>query len=199
MLCTLGAVPAAVDHEARRAELAGAVWRVLARAGFAGLSLRAVAAEVGATTGLVTHYFPSRAALVRHALDLLHERTDAHLAPLAEGLEGYAALRTRLHGLLADDGLELSRIWVGFWGPALADPALRDLEAARYDRWRATLGPLVDRAIENGDLAGEAGVVVDVLTSLTHGLVVQALVDPGAFPPARRADALEAALASLAP
>lgn len=199
MLCTLVVVPAPVDHEARRADLAAAVWRVLARAGFDGLSLRAVAAEAGATTGLVTHYFPSRAALVRHALDLLHERTDARLAPLAAGLAGYDALRTRLLGLLADEGLELSRIWVSFWGPALADPALRDVEAARYDRWRATLRPLVERAQEDGDLDGDADAVVDVLTAVTHGLVVQALVDPAAFPLVRRSTALEAVLASLAP
>jgi AcrR family transcriptional regulator len=195
-------MPARVDHEARRRAVATAVWAVLARDGFAGLTLRAVAAELGATTGLVTHYFPGRDALVRHALDLLHERTDAALARLGEGEVGLAALRTRLLGVLprtADDE-ELSRIWVSFWGPALADPELREREAARYDRWRATLRPLVQDAIDRGELAPkDVTAVVDVLTSGTHGLVVQVLVDPDAFPRARRETALDLVLASLAP
>ncbi|WP_244928354.1 TetR family transcriptional regulator C-terminal domain-containing protein [Nocardioides sp. W7] len=195
-------MPAPVDHEARRADVAEAVWRVLARTGFDGLSLRAVATELGATTGLVTHYFPHREVLVRHALDLLHERSDARLAPLAAGLSGLEALRARLVGLVSDDDetMVLSRIWVSFWGPALADPDLRDREAVRYVRWRSVLGPLVVEALDRGELApADPQAVVDVLTSCTHGLVVQVLVDPAAFPLARREAALDLVLASLAP
>lgn len=193
-------MPTKVDHDARRRDVAAAVWAVLARDGFAGLTLRAVATEMGATTGLVTHYYPGRDALLRHALDLLHERTDAALADLAAGESGLAALRTRLLGVLPGPDDVLSRIWVSFWGPALADPALQRREADRYDRWRATLRPLVQAAIDRGELApADPQTVVDLLTSTAHGLVVQVLVDPAAFPAARREAAVDLLLASLRP
>lgn len=65
------------DHEGRLRDVSEAVWRVMATRGFAGLTLRAVAAELGATTGLLTHYFPTKRALLEHALDLLEQRTMA--------------------------------------------------------------------------------------------------------------------------
>jgi AcrR family transcriptional regulator len=47
------------DHEARRRDVSEAVWRVLVAHGFGGLTMRAVAAELDASTGLLTHYFPA--------------------------------------------------------------------------------------------------------------------------------------------
>lgn len=80
--------PARGDHDARRRDVSEAVWRVLVARGFGGLTLRAVAAEMGASTGLLTHYFPSKRALLRSALDVLAQRSDERprrTAP-AEGL-----------------------------------------------------------------------------------------------------------------
>lgn len=48
---------------------------MLAERGFGGLTLRAVAAEMRATTGLLTHYFPNKRALVAYALDVLERRS----------------------------------------------------------------------------------------------------------------------------
>jgi AcrR family transcriptional regulator len=162
-------MPAPVDRESRRRDVAEAVWRVLESSGFAGLSMRSVAAEMGATTGLVTHWFGTKDELVDHALGLLHERTDASLGE-------HSSLRSRLLAVLptTDEGRELSRIWVGFWGLALVDAGLSAREAARYERWRAWLRPHVP-----------SETAIDLLTSSVHGLVVQALFDPARFPPAR--------------
>ena len=63
------------DHAVRRRAVSAAVWRVLAHRGFGGLTVRAVAAELGTSTGVVTHYFTSKDALVRHALHLLDEQS----------------------------------------------------------------------------------------------------------------------------
>ena len=85
-------MPAPTDHDARRRDVSEAVWRVLARHGFGGLTLRAVAAEMGASTGLLTHYFPSKDALVRHALTVAEARTATR--PLQHG-GSRCALRRR--------------------------------------------------------------------------------------------------------
>ena len=168
-------MPARVDRDVRRREVAEAVWRVLAAGGFPALSIRAVATEMGATTGLITHWFGSRDELVEHALELLHERTDASLGE-------HATLRSRLLAVLptTDEGRELSRIWVGFWGLALTDAALGAREAARYERWRAWLRPQVGSETD-----------IDLLTSSLHGLVVQALFDPARFPRERLAELVD--------
>jgi AcrR family transcriptional regulator len=185
-------MPARTDHEARRRDVAEAVWSVLATRGFAGLSLRAVAAQMGATTGLLTHYFPDKAALVVHALDQLHARTDERLAG-DDGEPGLDALRSRLRAVLpVDEEIRmLSRIWVSFWDLALADPDLSAREAARYDRWRDRLRPHVEAAVSSGELVGEVQTVIDVVTAGTHGIVIQALFDPRRFPARRQYAALE--------
>ncbi len=194
-------MPAAVDHDLRRQQVAEAVWRVLAGSGFAGLSLRAVAKEMGATTGLLTHYFASKRELVAHALEVVHERTAPRMATAGAGLGGVEGLRQRLRAVLVDDAEAsvLSKVWVGFWDLALADAELGHAEAARYERWRARLRPLVDEATAAGELAAgrDRETVVDVLTAFTHGMVVQALFDPDRFPAARQYAVLDELLVAL--
>lgn len=194
-------MPVTVDHDVRRQEVAEAVWRVLADTGFAGLSLRAVAREMGATTGLLTHYFRSKRELVGHALEVVHERTVPRMAEAETPDRGVAGLRVRLRAVLVDDdeATVLSKVWVGFWDLALADDELGRAEAARYERWRSRLRPLVEEAIEAGELAAgrDRETVVDVLTAFTHGLVVQALFDPDRFPAERQYAVLDELLAAL--
>lgn len=187
------------DHEARRREVSEAVWRVLAAQGFDGLTLRAVAAELGATTGLLTHYFPAKRDLVRHALDLLDERTAAR--PRRAGGEGLAAVRAALLDILPLDpeATASNRIWVSSWDTALADPALSSDHAARYARGRARLAALIAAAQSRGELpAGEPDRLALGAQSFALGLVVQALLDPAEFPPERQAELLDDYLAALA-
>jgi len=187
-------MPAPTDHEARRRDVSEAVWRVLARGGFGGLTLRAVAAEMGASTGLLTHYFPSKDALVRHALEVAEERT---------------AIRARRDGGLRDALLDvlpldaasttMNRVWVSSWDAALGDAELGAAERARYKRWRARLRPRVEAAQRSGELpaAGDPEDLVATVAAFTHGLVVQALFDPRAFPRRRQVALLDAFLRSL--
>lgn len=149
---------------------------------------------MGASTGLLTHYFPDKRALVRHALEVVHQRTDARLR--GEAPEGLAGLRARLRAVLAtdDEVRVLSRAWVSFWDVALADVELGVAEAQRYERWRERLRPLVEQAFPGRDRE----LTVDVLTAFTHGLVVQALFDPARFPVSRQHAALDELLGALA-
>ncbi|GAA3557667.1 TetR/AcrR family transcriptional regulator [Kribbella ginsengisoli] len=194
-------MPAKLDHEARRRDVSAAVWRVLAAEGFGGLTLRAVAAELNATTGLVTHYFPSKQALIVHALELAEARTRA-LVPATENPRGLEALKQALAAVLplTPEATELNRVWVSSWDAALADPELRIMEMSRYTRWRARLKPLVLQAQQDGDLPpGNPNDLVAGLAAFTHGLVVQALFDPRAFPHKRLRQLLDAHLEALTP
>jgi AcrR family transcriptional regulator len=193
-------MPARTDHDARRRDVSEAVWRVLAEHGFGGLTLRAVAAEMGASTGLLTHYFPSKHALVRYALEIAAERTDAR--PRLDAEPGIAALRAAiLHVLpVSAAAVAMNKVWVGSWDGALVDPDRKSGERARYRRWRSHLRPLVVAAQERGELGpGDPDDLVAIVAAFTHGLVVQALFDPRAFPHARQEALTDTFLEGLTP
>jgi len=191
-------MPARTDHDARRRDVSEAVWRVLAEHGFGGLTLRAVAAEMGASTGLLTHYFPSKEALVRHALEVAEERTA--LPPRPDVTAGMPALRVAVLDVLPLTPAKavMNKVWVSSWDGALADPERGSGERARYRRWRSKLRPLVVDAQARGELrAGDPDDLVATIAAFSHGLVVQALFDPRAFPRKRQTALADAFLAGL--
>ena len=57
-------MPRFVDHDVRKRDIVRATLEVLAESGTGGLSFRAVAARLGGSTTLVTHYFPNQDALL---------------------------------------------------------------------------------------------------------------------------------------
>ncbi|MFJ6945070.1 TetR/AcrR family transcriptional regulator [Streptomyces wuyuanensis] len=186
------------DHEGRRRDVSAAVWRVMSARGFAGLTLRAVAAELGATTGLLTHYFPTKQALVEYALDLLEQRTLSR--PRRDSGEGLAALRDALLDILplTAEATESNRIWVCSWDAALSDPVLSAEYARKYAQGRARLAERVARAQELGELPpGSSERIAAGAQSFVLGLVVQALFDPAGFPPQRQVEIVDDYLAGL--
>lgn len=176
--------PAPGDHEARRKDVSEAVWRVLAAKGFGGLTLRAVAAEMGVSTGMLTHYFPSKRALVTHALDLL-ERDTAGRPRRTPPAGGLPAVRARLLDILPLTPADTARnrIWVSSWDLSLADEALSAQQGDRYTRLRDSLRPHLETARDLGEIPASAdtGQLAASAVAFVHGLVVQALFDPGRF------------------
>ncbi len=193
-------MPARGDHDARRRDVSQAVWRVLAGHGFGGLTLRAVAAELGASTGLLTHYFPSKQALVRHAIEVAAEHSQNRLRHTASA-PGLPALHAALLGVLplTPDTTAMNRVWVSFWAAALTDPELGEFEIKRYERWRSRLRPHVEAAVALGELPATADPddLVATVAAFAHGLVVQALVDPARYPPVRQIALVDRFIAAL--
>ncbi|MFG2908353.1 TetR/AcrR family transcriptional regulator [Kitasatospora sp. NPDC048286] len=199
--------PARGDHDARRSEVSEGVWRVLSSRGFEGLTLRAVAAELGASTGLLTHYFPNKRALLSHALEELDRRSLARprrTEPADGGPppSGLARVRASLLDVLPldDEAAADNRIWVGSWDHALADPELADAHAGRYARSRTALTAHVADAQRLGELPAQAdpAALAAGAQAFVLGLVVQALFAPEEFPAQRQTELLDAYLAGLA-
>ncbi|MBP2325397.1 AcrR family transcriptional regulator [Kibdelosporangium banguiense] len=177
--------PAPGDHDARRRDVSEAVWRVLAAHGFGHLTLRAVAAEMGVSTGMLTHYFQSKNALVRYAHAVAEDHTNVPARPA----KGLASLREALLDVvpLTPEATVMNRVWVSFWDAAIGDPELGAGEKARYERWRTKLRPHVEAAVAAGEIPATVDIddVTTAAAALTHGIVVQALFDPDRFPPDR--------------
>ncbi len=185
-------------YRQRREDVAAAVWRVLDQAGFAGLSMRAVARELDATTGIVTHYFPSKRELTSFALELLAERSGARERPATT--RGPADLRSALLDMLPlDDNSQTSnRIWISSWDAALADERHAAEHAERYRASRAKVAGLVAEFLGVDDLEDErVERVTETLHSFVLGLTVQAVLDPSAYPPERQVTLLDGILSDL--
>ncbi|MFE3068407.1 TetR/AcrR family transcriptional regulator [Streptomyces sp. NPDC059247] len=193
--------PAPGDREARREDVSEAVWQVLADKGFGGLTLRAVAAAMGVSTGMLMHYFPAKRALIAHALDLLEKRT-AERPRRERPAEGLATVRAMLLDILplTSGDTARNRIWVSSWDLALADDGLAQDQAGRYTRLRASLRPHLEAARRQGELPANADPeqLAATAVAFTHGLVVQALFDPGRFPEDVQTAMLDAFLGSIA-
>lgn len=178
------APPAPGDHEARRKDVSEAVWRVLAAKGFGGLTLRAVAAEMGVSTGLLTHYFPSKRALVTHALDLLEHDTAGRprRTPPTDGLPAVRAMLLDILPLTPADTAR-NRIWVSSWDLSLADETLAAEQGDRYTRLRDRFIPHLETAGDREEIPPntDTGQLAAAIVAFVHGLVVQALFDPGRF------------------
>nr|WP_128645322.1 TetR/AcrR family transcriptional regulator [Rhodococcus sp. BS-15] len=67
-------MPKIVDHDARRAEIVAAVWRVIERAGMDGATVRSVAAEAGVSPGSLRYYFSDQGELVLFAAEAMTQR-----------------------------------------------------------------------------------------------------------------------------
>src|SRR5699024_4770655 len=65
-----------------RCRLADALTRVVAREGITGVSVRAVAAEAGVSGGTVQHYFPTRAEMIRYAMEWTSAQVEKRLTDI---------------------------------------------------------------------------------------------------------------------
>lgn len=186
------------DRPAQEELLSRAVWDVLARDGLERLTIRAVAAAAGCTTGLVMHRFPNRRALLLHARHLLHERTRARVEALEAGAVGpRAALRAILRqGLAVDEaGTTESTVWIGFLAAAVGDEELAAVHRTNNRAWRARVSRLV--AASAPRWADErVATVAFALIAMVEGAAAMAAADPAGYPPQAQEAMLDAALAA---
>jgi AcrR family transcriptional regulator len=194
-------MPKIVHHDERRAAIARAAWRTIARDGVGASTVRAIAREAGCSTGVLQHYFPDKDALLLHALRLATAQTGSRMAQRARAARGTAALRAVLREALpvdADSRLEW-RIWLAFWGRAVNDAALAAEQRRRYVEWRGLLRDLLGDARGRGELprrldpAREA----EALVAFVDGIGLSATLEPARMPPRRQLALVDAYLARL--
>jgi AcrR family transcriptional regulator len=122
------------SQQDRRIEVSDAAWRVILREGLDRTSMRAIAQELGATTGVVTHYFRDKDELMLFALDRLITKTITNMKASIEGYEGLERLeRMLLTPLPLQPGDEAEwKIWIAFLGCAIGREALMVEHRRRY-------------------------------------------------------------------
>ncbi|MEM9092578.1 MAG: TetR/AcrR family transcriptional regulator [Cyanobacteria bacterium P01_F01_bin.53] len=111
----------AVSQRDRRLEVSEAAWRVIVREGLDRTSMRAIAQEMNCTTGVVTHYFRNKQALILFALNQVTERLQHLMVQALEKVSGTERLVAILSCFLPVDTerQEILKVWVAFLGYAV--------------------------------------------------------------------------------
>ncbi|WP_433263311.1 TetR/AcrR family transcriptional regulator [Actinosynnema sp. CS-041913] len=196
-------MPKVVDAEARRREVAEAVFRVVRAQGLEQASLRNVAEEAGLAIGSVRHYFTDHDELLTFALEALIERVEHRF--LARVAQVYAATtpedrRTAVEDLLGEllpldpDRHDESVIWLEFSNAARTRPALRPAARKLHDGIRTLVRKVLERA-------GVPDVPVETerLAALLDGLAVNAVLQPDLTTPDVMRAVLRRHLAAVRP
>jgi AcrR family transcriptional regulator len=177
-------MPKQVDHEARRAQIIEALWRITARGGLERASFRVIAREAGVSVNLIQHYFGSKDQLLVAALELLGGRAvgriQARIAALGDAPTERAVLGAIVAEFFPDD--EVSRttmlLFIVFEAAALSHTGLARAEARRMT---GGLFSTVADLLREAQVAGRAGdgidpdheavVLVSTLTGTAQGVI----------------------------
>ncbi|THJ68624.1 TetR family transcriptional regulator [Arthrobacter echini] len=146
-------MPKRIDRDARKAQFAEAVWRIILDRGISAVSIRTVAEQASVAVGSLRHVFPTRAELLRFSAELMLQRArDRILSTEAlEDPEQYALeIAKNLLPLHPDSRAELE-INIALIAES---PALPELVQLRDDAYQQ-LGQLCVRLV--GILAEKLG------------------------------------------
>jgi AcrR family transcriptional regulator len=194
-------MPKIVDWDERRDEILSATWKVIARDGITAATIRAIAKEAGCSRGILGHYFDDKADILGSALLLSHRRVGARMAAAASGLAGLRALRAvMLEALPLDDRRDLeAQIEISFWGRALGNAALSDLQHSEFERLCGRLRGHLQEAAEIGELRDDCdlGLATHELVVLIDGLSAQRVLYPDRVTPQRQTQMLDRLVASF--
>ncbi|WP_405062525.1 TetR family transcriptional regulator C-terminal domain-containing protein [Kribbella sp. NBC_01505] len=189
-------MPKIVDHDARREEIAQALWRVVRRGGIRAASVRTIAAEAGWSAGAVRYYFPDQEGLLKFAMELVSRRVGERLTALTAsgGTKGSAtvvALRYLEEVLPLDEErmVELD-VWLAFTAQALAESgagALQDNIESVNDGLHDLCAELVNALSAAGSLREGLDLRLEAerLHALVDGLAMHAAVQRRRTTPAR--------------
>ncbi|PRB42121.1 TetR family transcriptional regulator [Arthrobacter sp. MYb23] len=173
-------MPKIVDHDQRRLELVDATWRIIARLGMEGATMREIAEEAGFANGALKPYFPTKDLLLTSAFGHVFNRTNQRIATMTEGLSGIAALRAFCAEVLPldEERVNEARIVIPFWQKALNDAHMAALHSKSMRQWHSTLATHCAAARAAGEIKapiGDAAVADHLLNMMLGAQIVVAL------------------------
>lgn len=196
-------MPKIVDHDQRRLELVAATWRIIARDGIEGATMREIAAEAGFANGALKPYFPTKDHLLASAFEHVFRRTNERIAAALADKRGLAALVALCREVLPldEDRVNEARIVIPFWQKALTDRRKAELHDTWLDQWRsAVVGHLADaRRLGEVTTAVADADIADHLIGMMLGAQVVAALSVGSHSAAQLSAQLDTYLDLLGP
>ncbi len=174
-----------MSYDARRIEVANAAWQVIIREGLDRASMRAIAQELGSSTGVVTHYFRDKEELILFALERVFERTlEAMQAydPERQGIERLEQMILTALPLQVSDQADWT-VWMAFLGYSIGRENLVREHQKRY----AFLRQIISQALADLQVANLIRVDLDTileanaLIALVDGIGIGVIICPEQF------------------
>lgn len=182
-------MPRVADKQQRREQVVEAAFRVIARDGLTGTSMRAVAREADCTIGLINHWFSSRDDLVEATFDRAIELELERAAAIAADPESYIAGASEF--LPVDQRRrDEAKVWIAFYAMVLCAPEHEDRRAARCNAVRRAMVEGL-RQFRPVPVCHD---IVDRVFVLVDGIAINALLDPKRWTRARQRTVLREGL-----
>ncbi|WP_414575356.1 TetR/AcrR family transcriptional regulator [Anabaena sp. CCY 9402-a] len=169
-----------MSYDDRRIEVANAAWRVIIREGLDRASMRAIAQELGSSTGVVTHYFRDKEELILFALERVFKNVLEDMKFCVKGRQGIDRLEQMILTALP---LKMSdkadwKVWVAFLGYSIGREHLVQKHQKRYDILQQLISQeLADLQTANLirvdlDVTLEANVLIALVDGIGTGVVI---------------------------
>jgi AcrR family transcriptional regulator len=182
----------------RREQIVRATIRCLARDGYAGLTMKRVAAEAAVSQGILHYYFRDKAAMLAAAARRVTVDLDRRVAAESRrARDARGRLRAVIRACLrtAVDNRDFWTVFIEFWGEAFHERRLAAVNRQAYARARRHIGAGLARGVATGefrriDVKEAAALVLAVL----DGLSLQVTFDRGLMTLPRAVRAAETVL-----
>jgi AcrR family transcriptional regulator len=188
-------MPKVVDHNERRQAVIHATWRVIAREGIANATTREIAREANVSSGILAHYFKDKADIMASAMIAAHQEVRVRADPKLTGL---ASLRQFMLECLPLDERRrfLAVVEASFWGQAVGNPRLIEVNSTELDSFRGRLRMRLLDARDHAELKPGVDIeaVILELHVLMDGLSIQAALYPHSAPKKQQVAMLDAVL-----
>ena len=169
-----------MSYDNRRIEVANAAWRVIAREGLDRTSMRAIAQELGSSTGVVTHYFRDKEELILFALERVFKHVLEDMQACLKGPQGIDRLEQMIFAALPLETSDRAdwQVWVAFLGYSVGRKHLVQEHRKRYDFLRQIIcQELTDlqtaKVIRADlDLTLEANALIALVDGIATGVVI---------------------------
>ena len=146
--------------------------------GLGAVTLRKVAADLGVTPGLVSHYFSSAEQLITAAFrTAAAEDLEAARALMADQPTPTAKINALMDYTLDESSMDVSALWLEAWNLGRSNPALAAEANALTEQWLSCIAEVVRAGTAGGEFhVGDAAVAARRLLTMIDGLGAQMVV-----------------------
>ncbi len=192
-------MPKKVNIAEQRRVIADAAISVINHAGMEGARLRDVAQAANVTTGAVTHYFDGKDAVLEGTLEEIVRRTLERIgkpvAPEAAGSVDAFIGRAGKYLPIDETSRAEWRVWLAFWGRAIADDRLRSIHRQHYnDISDRMVGPLSALHGPTPPPYQQARRCADAVIAAIDGIGTRATLETEQWPAKRQKETLRSLL-----
>lgn len=174
-----------MGRDDRRVEIAKAAWQVIIREGLDRTSMRAIAQELGSSTGVVTHYFRNKEELTLFALEQVVKSTLEYMEASVQGLAGISRLEKMIFSTLPLEASDRDdwKVWIAFLGYSIGRETLVEAHQKRYELikqvLRKELADLQAAKLVRADL--DLSLAANGLIALVDGIATRVVIDSEQF------------------